>query len=133
MAFHVVEEIRKRSREEWLKLLQSRFVNARIWIQENGEAAFVVGLVLGLAIVFFHKFLIFLLAVSVILGFGAYQLSYSAAELERRKSEGSEPSRSDRAASVSDAEQAPSEQAAAAEDQPVDSQNDDSALHPRQP
>ena len=87
MAFHVVEEIRKKSREDWLKLCHSKVVNGRIWIQENGEAAFVLGLALGFLIVFFHKFVIFLVAVAVIVGSLGYQMSLPAAELERRKGE----------------------------------------------
>ena len=87
MAFHVVEEIRKKSRESWTALLTDRWSNVRVWIQENGELAFLLGLSLGFLVVFFFELVVGLCAISFIIGFSVYQLSYPEDELASRSVE----------------------------------------------
>ena len=55
---------RSRSREEWHELVRERFINARIFAQENGEKVFLVGLLLGVIVVLFYK--VFILAAALV-------------------------------------------------------------------
>ncbi len=80
MAFHLVEELRKKPRDEWHRYGRDKWANTRIWIQENGEAAFVLGLVLGLMLVVFNKLFILLVALAVILGGVLYMIAPETAD-----------------------------------------------------
>lgn len=75
MAFHIIEEIRKKSREEWHSVAHERWTDIRIWVQEHGEAAFLLGFFVCLFITYFFKFFIALLAIGVIVLLSAYQFT----------------------------------------------------------
>ena len=81
MAFHILDEIKKTPKSEWPKLAKDRLTRARIWIQENGEAAFVVGLILGFLLVAFYKVFIALIAIATIVGCSLYLLSSEGDEV----------------------------------------------------
>ena len=51
MAFNIVDEIRKKSREEWAQLPREKLTEARIWIQEHAEKAFLAGLLAGVVLI----------------------------------------------------------------------------------
>ena len=65
----LVEVIREKSRQEWEEYFRGSLTNLRIWIQENGEKALIVGLVVGVIITQFFKLFIVLAALAVC---GAY-------------------------------------------------------------
>ena len=65
-----LQEIRKRSREEWEQLGLDLWTDLRIWIQEHGEAAALIALVSGIVLVLFFKLVLILLVISVLLCFG---------------------------------------------------------------
>ncbi|MCB0331692.1 MAG: hypothetical protein KDD70_18600 [Bdellovibrionales bacterium] len=75
MAFNVLDEVKKQPRKEWVRLARDRWTRLRIWIQENGEAAFCLGLALGFVVVVFHKLFIALLALGVLIGGSLYMLA----------------------------------------------------------
>ncbi len=87
MAFMIVEQIRKNSKEEWQRRLHEKWTDCRIWLQENGEYAAVAAFVCGLLIAYFFKFFIFLLALGVIIGSSIYLLAYSEEELGQQESD----------------------------------------------
>ena len=51
MEFKLVEKIRERSREEWVRWANQKLVDIRIWLQEHGEAALGIGIVAGVVVV----------------------------------------------------------------------------------
>jgi len=81
MAFNIVQEIRKKSRERWRETLWEKTTDLRIWIQENGEVAFLVAIVLGICLASFFKFFAFVVAIAVIVAFGIYLVSMPESEL----------------------------------------------------
>ena len=83
MAFHIIEEIRKKSQQDWEDLVRDKISNARVWIQENGELASVTAFFSAFIIIFCYKIVLALAAIAFIVGFSLYQLSYP----ERRESE----------------------------------------------
>lgn len=66
MSFNIVEQIRRRTREGWIKWLQQGVIDARIWVQEHGELSLVFGIVAGIVLAIqFHSVLIVLLLLIV--------------------------------------------------------------------
>ncbi len=65
----LLARIRKHTRKEWVGLLNENLTNTRIWIQENGEKAALLALVVGVLLVAVFK-LIFTLLIVAILVFG---------------------------------------------------------------
>ena len=63
MEFKLVEKIRERSREEWVRWANQKLVDIRIWLQEHGEAALGIGIVAGVVVVveFFNVLVLLLL------------------------------------------------------------------------
>lgn len=61
MSLKIVEMIRSRSREEWIKLLRDRWLDLRIFVQENGELGFIAAFISGILFIIFFKLLISLL------------------------------------------------------------------------
>lgn len=57
----IITEIRRKSRAEWENLAKEKFTSLRIWIQENGEKAAVLSLILGVIVVLFFKIIMILL------------------------------------------------------------------------
>ncbi len=76
MAFHIIEEIRKKSQQEWEALVRDKISNARVWVQENGELASVTAFISAFVIIFCYKIVLALAAIAFIVGFTLYQLSY---------------------------------------------------------
>ncbi|MCB0353563.1 MAG: hypothetical protein KDD64_08570 [Bdellovibrionales bacterium] len=91
MAFHIIEEIRKKSREEWHELAHERWTDLRIWVQEHGEAALLFGFLFGLAIAYFFKLFVYLFAVLVIVGLTAYQFTENEGQRESHPDKKPEP------------------------------------------
>jgi len=81
MAFNIVQEIRKKSREKWRETLWEKTTDLRIWIQENGEVAFLIAIVLGICLASFFKLFAFVVAIAVIVAFGIYLVSMPESEL----------------------------------------------------
>jgi|GEM_PF-1568348 len=81
MAFNVVQEIRKKSRESWRETLWEKVTDLRIWIQENGELGFILAIISGILLATFFKVFAFLLAIAVIVAFGIYLLALPESEL----------------------------------------------------
>jgi hypothetical protein len=65
----ITGQIRQKSREQWLAHIQDIWTDVRIWIQENGEKAAVICLVLGIFVVLFYKLFIFLALIGVLVAF----------------------------------------------------------------
>lgn len=63
----LLTKIRQRSREQWVELLKGSVTDMRIWIQENGEKAALVALVLGVILVAAFKLIFTLLVVAVLI------------------------------------------------------------------
>ncbi len=66
MAFNLVEEIRKKSREEWVQLPKEKVTEARIWIQENPEKAFLAGLAAGVVVVAAFKAVVWIIVLALL-------------------------------------------------------------------
>jgi len=75
MSFNIVDYIRQKNREQYLGELKAKWVELRIWIQENGELAFIVGLVIGLLFVSYIRVFLGIFAVLVVAGFVVYQIA----------------------------------------------------------
>ena len=60
---NVLSSIRSRSREAWVRVWLEAWTNLRIWIQENGELAFVLAFVGGVFVCLAFK-LVFVLALA---------------------------------------------------------------------
>ena len=72
MMDNLLKAIRRRKRGEWVKLLRDYLTNFRIWIQENGEKAALVSLVVGVILVVAFKLIFTLAIVGVLLGIGVW-------------------------------------------------------------
>ena len=68
----ILDNIRRKSREEWLDTFRDKLTDLRIWIQEHPEKAFVVGVILGAVVVLFFKLVFWLVFILVVLGLAAY-------------------------------------------------------------
>ena len=66
MAFNLVEEIKKKSREEWLQMPKEKLTEARVWIQENPEKACGAGLVGGVVLVAAFKIVAWIVILAAI-------------------------------------------------------------------
>ena len=75
MTGNFIDSIKQRSRPEWEQLTRDRWTELRIWIQENGELAAVVSLVVGIFFVLAFKLVVIL---AVIIGLGGYGIWYLA-------------------------------------------------------
>ena len=71
----ILHIIRTRSREQWQQHFMERWIEARGWIQENGELAAVVSLFVGILLVLLFRVVLFLLAVGVIAAFVFWQIA----------------------------------------------------------
>lgn len=96
MAFNLINEIRKKSREEWQGLVRDKVTDLRIFVQENGELSAFLGLVIGICVVLFVEALSVLIALVVLAGFTVYLIAFPQEVLERerlhsRASSGEEP------------------------------------------
>ncbi len=71
----ILETLRKRRRAEWRELYREKWINARIWVQENAEKAFVVAIILGVILVLFFKLVVSLAFLVLILGAALFFLA----------------------------------------------------------
>jgi len=85
MAFNLVNEIRKKSREEWQGLVRDKITDLRIFIQENGELSAFLGLVIGICAVLFVEALSVLIALMVLAGFTVYLIAFPQEVLEKER------------------------------------------------
>ena len=86
MSFKIVDKIRSRSREEWSELVKSKWIDLRIFVQENGELGFIAAFVLGIVFILFFKLVITVLILCFLAGF----LVWNIAE-PRKEQPGTEP------------------------------------------
>jgi hypothetical protein len=75
MAFNIFDEIQKRSKSQWIGLVREQVFRGRTWIQENGEASFLIGIVLGLSVVVFAKPVLIIVALVALVGVSFYMLA----------------------------------------------------------
>lgn len=75
-----VEFIRSRSRQAWIDLIIGKVTDLRIWVQENGEKAAAIFFFVGIAIVILFKLVVFLIVISVLVGFSFWYLAPESAE-----------------------------------------------------
>lgn len=68
----IIDRIRQKTRDEWQNLAREFYINLRIWIQENGEKAFFVGVFLGILILAFFKLFLTLVLLAALLGLGVW-------------------------------------------------------------
>jgi|GEM_PF-1551581 len=64
----IIARIQRHTREEYRQLLIDGLTDVRIWIQEHGEQAAVLGLVLGVFVVLFLKLVFWLVLLAVVAG-----------------------------------------------------------------
>ena len=64
----IIARIQRHTREEYRQLLVDGLTNVRIWIQEHGEQAAVIGVVAGVFIVLFLKLVIWLVLLAFVAG-----------------------------------------------------------------
>ncbi|MCB0339879.1 MAG: hypothetical protein KDD53_09755 [Bdellovibrionales bacterium] len=81
MTLPLIEDIKKRSREQWAAMLQDACLDARIWIQENGQKAFFVGLFLGIVVFALFRVVVTLLVLTALV----FVVIWSVAEPEASK------------------------------------------------
>lgn len=80
--FNPIDEIRKRSREEWETLAQDKIRDVRIWVQENGEKAFAGGLLAGMIFILFLKLFLGLVIFAALV---SYAIWYTAIPSGQKK------------------------------------------------
>lgn len=85
MGFNLVDEIQKKSREEWEDLLRTKWTDLRIWIQENAEIACAAALALGVLLVLAFKIVVLVAIVCVLLGFGVWYVALPRESLEKKQ------------------------------------------------
>ena len=81
MAKNPVDFIKSRSREEWVSSFRQKWIDIRIFIQENGELGLLAGFFLGVLFVLFFKVMFGLLILSGLLLFIGW--SFAEPESER--------------------------------------------------
>lgn len=85
MAFNIFDEVQKRSKGQWQSLAREQIYRARTWIQENGEASFLIGALSGFVLVAFSKTVLILFTIALIVVGGLYMLApEEASELTQR-------------------------------------------------
>lgn len=85
----ILETIRKRRRAEWRELYREKWINARIWVQEHAEKAFVLAIVIGILFVLAFKLIVSLAVLAAIFGAALYYLA-DPSELENAGKTGEE-------------------------------------------
>ena len=60
------ELFKKRTQEEWKAYLSDQWTDLRIFVQENGEKAAVLGCAFGIVIVVFFKLFVFLVCLGAL-------------------------------------------------------------------
>ena len=78
MAFDIVGEIRKKSREEWIQLLRDKWLDLRILTQENGELALIAGIIFGIFFVIAFKFFVAVAVILILIAFVILKIAQPA-------------------------------------------------------
>lgn len=65
----LIAAIRVKSREEWLRMLREKWMSFRIWIQEHGELAALVGLIFGAAVILAFSLVVWVAIICLLAGF----------------------------------------------------------------
>lgn len=71
----ILAAIRSRTREGWELHWRERLTDVRIWIQEHGEQAAALGLVLGIGVVIFFKFFVAMVFTVLLGGYAVWHLA----------------------------------------------------------
>ena len=77
----IINEIRKKTKEEWQQLAFDSWTDLRIWIQEHGEQSALIALLLGFGISYFYKIFFFLIAILIIISSSVYLIALSEDEV----------------------------------------------------
>ena len=68
----LVDQIRKKSRQAWLKEALAYWINLRIMVQEHGEMFFVLGVAFGIFFVLFYKLVVLILVLAILASFAIW-------------------------------------------------------------
>lgn len=71
----ILEQLRRRSKRQWREMYDELLCNARIWIQEHGELALLLGIAMGVIAVVFFKPLLTVLLIAGLIGFAVWSLA----------------------------------------------------------
>jgi uncharacterized membrane protein len=91
MAFNIFDEVQKRSKGQWQSLAREQICRARTWIQENGEASFLIGALSGFVLVAFSKTVLALFTMILIVVGGLYMLAPEETSEIRQREDASTP------------------------------------------
>lgn len=85
---NLIEKIRTRSREEYQDLAREQLTQLRIWLQEHGELALLIGLVGGIVVVEAFQLITFLVMAAAIVGLGIWLIALPKVPAAPRPSAG---------------------------------------------
>ena len=71
----IIQKIRRHSREEYRQLMVEGITDLRIWIQEHGEQATVLGLALGAVVVLAFKLVLWLIFLALAIGLTVFLIA----------------------------------------------------------
>lgn len=74
------EIIRSRSRKGWRDFVFQKLSELRNWIQEHGEKGAILTFALGILLVMFFRFFLFLVAVGIIAGYVIWYIAPADSE-----------------------------------------------------
>ncbi len=77
---NIVARIRSRNRDQWAALCREGLTELRIWVQEHGEKAAILGFVLGLLITLAFKLFVGLIVIGVLVGYLVWYLAPAATQ-----------------------------------------------------
>ncbi len=63
----IIGTIRQRSREQYVALVREKLIATRIWLQENGEKALMLGLLAGVVIVTLFVVVFYVIVIAAII------------------------------------------------------------------
>lgn len=72
---NIIEKIRSRTREEYEALARERLTLLRIWLQEHGELALLIGLIAGIVFVEAFQLIALVLMLSVVALLGVWLIA----------------------------------------------------------
>ena len=70
-----IQIIRKRSREEYIRLLRGIFPRIRSYAQVRGEQSAIIGIVLGIVLVTAFRLVVFVLLIAVLIGVAVWAIA----------------------------------------------------------
>ncbi|MCO6431923.1 MAG: hypothetical protein J5J00_13775 [Deltaproteobacteria bacterium] len=77
----IIGSIKRRTREEWIQLFREKWLDLRIIVQENGEAALVAGILGGIIFVLAFRFFIALAVIGMLVVFLILNIAESEKEI----------------------------------------------------